>query len=260
MTHPPNPISERMDNNITLHTAARRYCQDRFSEWTQTYADLQAKERFQTENLFKPGRDYAQEAYGIFPRYRFDKATMIEVERLVPHSSKSPEELRSQLIAASDIAESRLHAELNNEIARQALREELGDYKTYIRTLSDILAFHVEYIEAIGGPVRLQDALGRRGISRVFEVHEFGPHEPDYAIELSIFDPAYRWGGEQYCTAAGVDWVVFASQESSITIGGNWLTKVFKEKRPECAQRTYLGRYSTNDLRSTWKSERADET
>jgi hypothetical protein len=259
-----------MDNKIALHTAARRYCEDRFSEWTQTYADLQAKEKFQTENLFKPGRDYSREAYGIFPRYRFDKATMIEVERLVPHSSKSLEELRSQLIAASDIAESRLHAELNNEIAREALREELGDYKTYIRILSEqdllsiaplpfrpvlttaeskglwnqlrmtwdigkgywfplkqgpappnILAFHVEYIEAIGGPALLRDALNRRGISRVFEVHEFGPHEPDYAIELSILDPAYRWGGEQYCTAAGVDWVVYASHESSITIGGN---------------------------------------
>ena len=75
MTHPPNPISERMDNKIPLHT--------------------------------------------------------------VPHASKSLAELRSQLMAASDIAESPLHAELNNEIARKALREEWGDYKTYIRTLSE---------------------------------------------------------------------------------------------------------------------------
>jgi len=115
-------------------------------------------------------------------------------------------------------------------------------------------------LEAIGGPVLLRDALNRRGISRVFEVHELGRHEPDYEIELAIFDPAYRWGGEQYCTAAGVDWVVCATHESSITIGGNWLTKMFKEKWPECAQRTYLEPYSTNDLRGTWKSERADET
>ena len=215
MTHPANPIPERMDNKIALHTAARRYCEDRFSEWTQTYADLQAKEKFQTENLFKPGRDDSQEAYGIFPRYRFDKATMMEVERLVPHSSKSLEELRSQLIAASDIAESLFHAELNNN---------------------------------------------RRGISRVFEVHAFGPREPDYAIELSIFDPAYFWGGEQYCTAAGVDRVGYASHESSITVGENWLTEMFKEKWPEMRAATYLGPYSTNDLRGTWKSERADET
>ena len=304
MTNPPNPISERMDDKIALHTAARRYCEDRFSEWTQTYADLQAKENFQTENLFKPGWDYSQEAYGIFPRYRFEKATKIEVEQLVPHSSKSLEELRSQLITASDIAECRLHAELKNGIARKALREESEDYKTYIRILSEgdllgiaplpfrrvltteeskglwnqlrmtwdigegywfplrespappnILAFHVEYFKAISGLVLLQDALSRRSISRVFELHEFCPDEPDYEIELSIFDPAYRWGGEQYCTAAGVDWVVYASHESSITIGGDWLTEMFMEKWPACAQRTYLGPYSTNDLRGTWKSE-----
>jgi len=138
MTNSPNPILERMDDKIALHTVARRYCEDRFSEWTQTYADLQAKENFQTENLFKPGRDYSQEACGIFPRHRFDKATkIVEVERLVPHSSKSLEELRSQLITASDIAECRLHAELKNEIARQALREESEDYKTYIRIVSE---------------------------------------------------------------------------------------------------------------------------
>jgi hypothetical protein len=119
----------------------------------------------------------------------------------------------------------------------------------------NILAFHVEYFEAVSGSMFLRDALSRRGISRVFEDHEFGPDEPEYEIKLSIFDPAYRWGGEQYCTAVGADWVVYASHESSITIGGDWLTKMFKEKWPECAQRTYLGPYSTNDLRGTWKPE-----
>jgi hypothetical protein len=122
MTHPPNPISEHQDNKIALRTAARGYGEDRFSEWTQTYADLRARENFQTENVFKPGWGYSQEAYGIFPRYRFDKATRIEAERLEPHSSKSLEELRSQLIIASDIAERRLDAELKNEIARRAIQ------------------------------------------------------------------------------------------------------------------------------------------
>ena len=205
MTHPPNPISEHQDNKIALHTAARRHCEDRFSEWTQTYADLPARENFQTENVFKPGWDYSQRAHGIFPRYRFDKATRIEVERLEPHSNKSLEELRSQLIIASDIAERRLDAELKNEIARRAIREESQDYKAYIHILSEddllsiaplpfrrvlttaeskslwnqlrmtwdigegywyplregpappnILAFHVEYFEAISGSVLLR--------------------------------------------------------------------------------------------------------
>jgi hypothetical protein len=293
-----------MDGRTALHTAARRYCEDRYSDWAQNYNELEARENVQIENKFKPGWDYSEEAYGVFPRYRIDKAIRIEVERLAPESSNSLEELRSQLITACDIAEGRLRTELKNEIARKALREESEDYKTYIRILSEgdlltiaplpfrrvladkeskelwnqlkitwdigegywfplregqipanVLAFHVDYIKAINGFALIHDALSQRGISRVFELHEFGPDEPDYEIELSIFEPAYRWGGEQYCTAVGVDWVVYASHESSVTIGGDWLAEILKEKWPECTERTYGGPYSTDDLRGTWKRE-----
>ncbi|HXN52243.1 MAG TPA: hypothetical protein VN943_09920 [Candidatus Acidoferrum sp.] len=295
-----------MDNRNALHTAARRFCEDRFSDWTQAYAELEARENIQIENKFEPGWDYSEEAYGVFPRYRLDKAIRIEVERLDPQSSSSLEELRLQLISASDIAEARLHAEINNAIARKGLREEAEDYRTYIQTLSEIdlvsitplpfrrvisvaesneirnqlkvvwdigesywfplregpippnvMAFHVEYYKKMNGLRLLREALVGRGISRVFELNEFGPDEPDSEIELSILKPAYLWGGEQYCTDKSVDWVVYASHESSITIAGEWLTQIFKEKWPEWAQRSYGGPYSTQDLRGTWNWERA---
>src|SRR5260370_10696722 len=67
------------------------------------------------------------------------------------------------------------------------------------QTPPNVLPFHVDYFKAINGLALLRDALGQRGISRVFELHEYGPDEPDYEIELSIFEPAYRWCGEQYC-------------------------------------------------------------
>jgi len=126
-----------MDDRTALHTAARRYCEDRYSDWAQTYNELEARENVQIENKFKPGWDYSEEAYGVFPRYRMDKAIRIEVERLAPESSNSLEELRSRLISACEIAEARLRSELNNTIAREALREEAEDYKAYIRILSE---------------------------------------------------------------------------------------------------------------------------
>ena len=293
-----------MNDKTALHTAARRFCEDRYSDWTQTYSELESRENVHIQDKFKPGWDYSEEAYGIFPRYRIDKAIRIEVERLEPESSSSLEELRLQLISASDVAEARLRAELNNAIALKALGEETEDYRTYIQALSkrdlvsipplpfrrvmsaeeskklrnqlkavwdigesywfplregplplSILAFHVEYYKKMNGLRILHEALMRRSISRVFELHEFGPDEPDNEIELSILKQAYLWGAEQYCTGKNLDWVVYASHESSITIAGEWLTMIFKEKWPEWAQRSYRGPYSTEDLRGTWKWE-----
>jgi len=132
----PGPISERMDDRTALHTAARRYCEDRFSNWAEAYDQLEAREGVK-ENKLKPGWDYTDEEYGIFPRYRIDKAIRTEVERLSPQSSNDLEELRSQLIKACDIAEARLSVELNNTIAHKAVRAEAEDYKAYIRVLRE---------------------------------------------------------------------------------------------------------------------------
>ncbi len=295
-----------MDNRNALHTAARRYCEDRYSDWTKAYSQLESREGVQIENKFEPGWDYSNEAYGIFPRYRVAKAIRIEVERLEPQSSSSLDDLRLQLIGASAVAEARLRDEINNAIAWKVLREEAENYGAYVRALSEtdlvsiaplpfrrvinteeshklrkdlksawdigegywfplregtlppsIIAFHVEYYEKMNGLRLLHEALMRRGVSRVFELHELGPDEPDDEIELSILKPGYLFGGEQYCTDKSVEWVVYASHESSITIAGEWLTRIFKENWPEWSQKSYGGPYSTKDLRGTWDWEQA---
>ena len=51
----------------------------------------------------------------------------------------------------------------------------------------------------------------------------------------------YGGSGEQYSTSEPSDWLVYASHESSITIAGDWLTAIFKEKWPEWMQHTYQG-------------------
>jgi hypothetical protein len=124
-----------MDDKIALHTEARRYCQQRFSDGLQTYQELQAKENWKFENLFKPGWDYSEEAYRIFPRYRMASAIQIEVEKLKPDCETNIEDLRTRLIRACDVAEIRLREELKNPLAREALREEADDFRDYIRVL-----------------------------------------------------------------------------------------------------------------------------
>ena len=290
-----------MDEAIALHTAARRYCQERFSQWAEIYADLQRKENWRVEKLFQPGWDYSDEAYRTFPRYRFAKSTQIEIERMLVDSGAKLDEMRMRLLAASDVAHGSLRNELTNKLAREALREEAADFAVYLSALRladlaqvkplphsrvlrkeeseclwnelrkswaigngywfplkegpispGILAFHTDYFESIGGEALLREALEQRGISRLFLLHEFG--DPEYEVELSIYSPGYRDGGEQYATSVQADWMVYASHESSITVCGDWLTEFFRRSQPECPERTYRGPYSTPDLRGTWET------
>jgi len=126
-----------MDTKTALHTAARRFCEDRFSEWSQTYNELQIKEKREVSDPFKPGLDYSEEAYRIFPRYRIDALIQAEVEKLVPDSIGNLGELRSQLIEACGLAKARLLEELANAVARRAVREEAADFKAYIQVLEN---------------------------------------------------------------------------------------------------------------------------
>jgi hypothetical protein len=293
-----------MDDTTALHTAARRYCEGRFSDWFQDYKDLQTKEKWQVENLFENGWDYSEEAYRIFPRYRVARAIQVEVERLTPDFEASFEELRTRLISACDAAESHLHQELKNALAREALHKEADDFRAYIRVLnpsdiqgveplpycrvinnaeskrlwnqlqqvwgirggpwfplkegpvpSNVIAFHEDYFGKINGVELLRDTLQSRGVGRVFQLQEFGPPEPEYEIDLSIFVPAYGSGGDQYSTSGLSDWLVYASHESSITFCGDWLTRVLEERFPDCREHTYKGPYSTEDLRGTWNTK-----
>src|SRR4029077_13938042 len=58
-------------------------------------------------------------------------------------------------------------------------------------------------------------------------------------FRLAVPEPAYRGGGEQCGTPEAVNWVVYASHESSITIAEDRLTEIFAKKWPEWS-RAYL--------------------
>ncbi len=124
-----------MKQNIAIHTAARRYCQERFDYWTRKYEDLQLNENWQIQKRFEPGWTYSEEAYRTFPRYRIDKAIQIEVERLTVNSGAVLDEMRAYLLRACDVAEKQLESELKDPIARKSLHEEGEDFRAYIRIL-----------------------------------------------------------------------------------------------------------------------------
>lgn len=84
-------------------------------------------------------------------------------------------------------------------------------------------------------PQALQTVLQRRGVTRLWELREYGP---EYEQEVTLFDPHYN-GAEGYWSSGDMDWIVYASHEGSVTFGG-WLLDELKVIWP--AWETHLWR------------------
>lgn len=94
----------------------------------------------------------------------------------------------------------------------------------------DVLAFQATYFEqdvVAGG--RLHAILAARGIERVLELREGGSA---YEILRSDLYPVYT-GDEGYWCSDAMDWLLYASHENSLTVGGKWLISAVKAAWPE---------------------------
>lgn len=126
-----------MDRVTALHTAARMYCQFSFSKWSDRYNALQANGKAEVHYADQHGWKYSDEAYKTLPRYRIAQAIQVEVERIIPSSVESLEEMAQLLLGATQAPQERFKAQLNNPLASNALSAEASDYCTHIRTLMD---------------------------------------------------------------------------------------------------------------------------
>ncbi len=102
--------------------------------------------------------------------------------------------------------------------------------------LSEVIAFQARHFEAEVGARELQSILSNRGLTRVWELREL---RPDLEIELSLLDLLYTQ--ERYWTSDAMDWVVYVSHESSITIAGRWLVDEIQNRWPIWRERVYAG-------------------
>ncbi len=79
-----------------------------------------------------------------------------------------------------------------------------------------------------------ESVLAERGVDRVWELRESGP---EYEQDVSAFEPQYD-GAEGVWTSPAFDWIVYASHEGSITVGG-WMLDEVKQAWPEWARHTW---------------------
>lgn len=101
----------------------------------------------------------------------------------------------------------------------------------------DIIAFQDKYFKSEFGFEQLKNILQAACHERIFELRETGT-EPEYEMDTCVFEPTYN-GLEGFWFSEKMDWVIYASHESSITIGGIWLIEQIKTIWPNWKKRIW---------------------
>jgi hypothetical protein len=94
----------------------------------------------------------------------------------------------------------------------------------------NVLAFQAPcFYQALVAGENLPAILAARGVDRIFELREVGSA---YELRLADLDPVYT-GDEGFWCSDALDWVLYASHENSLTVGGEWLITAVKFAWPE---------------------------
>jgi hypothetical protein len=64
--------------------------------------------------------------------------------------------------------------------------------------------------------------------------------DTDREIDLALLEPVYT-GAEGYWTDASLNWLVYASHESSVTVAGQRLLPLFQQRWPDWPRHLYVG-------------------
>ncbi len=270
-----------MDVIEALHTALRRYCKDRIrAAWREydalgrrglatrkedrgswDYTDearrlfpryqalskvLEQIEQFVPADFasFEEARETLAHVGGLDPAplLQMKNATEVEAARdecssysafargLTPEAVEGTEPLpfRRRLIAAEY---ERLEAKLFTRWGRW-----YGGCCD-LPSVPPYLTLHSAFMDPPGRLPAIRTWLGRRGVSRLWELRE-----ARFGYEIDIEDAEFRYTGDEgFWTSADMEWMIYASHESSITFGGLSLANEVTARWPECERYRYKG-------------------
>ena len=254
-----------------LHTAARRYCMDRFSFWANKYAKL-------PHGI----GTYSEAQLQVFPRYNFIKAILIEIEKYIPEDFEDLNHAKETLVQTGKNAQDMFTKPPHGETEKQVMREERSDFIDYIlnvteeelqmieflayrRTLKEaesselwkqvkiqwnihdtqwyplvsaaknnLIAFNDDTFHKAIRKNDFNKIFNQKNIQRILEFRESGP---EYELDLEWFVPEYN-GAQGYWTSRKMDWIIYASHENTITIGG-WILDDIKKIWPDWKKHTW---------------------
>lgn len=258
-----NPDVER------LHVAARRYCIERFGLWANKYQQLVEAGRDRRGSTYTPEalrtfpryqvvgaiRTELERLTGSDVRNLEEARELFAVAGLVTEDAFTSYDEPEAQAAVSEEREAfaRFVREVPSAILDQVEplpftrvlpRDEVEqvwdsverawdlDRRQYWYPLRETAQAGVEafqaphFLRAIT-PERLEGILRERGVTRVWELREDGP---EYELDVSALEPHYN-GAEGFWTSSALDWILYASHESSITVGG-WVLDEVKRRWP----------------------------
>ncbi len=271
-----------LNDTLALHTAARRYCLERYRHWCNQYGSLCKRGGDRQPD----GHHYTEEALRTFPRYNILNAIRIEVERHDPAMLGDLASAKEKLIRLGETASDEFTCDPIGPIAESAIAEERAAFRAYMERLTlsalasteplpyrrvlsvdeaaaiwsrlrehwrithaywfplagpdlaGVMAFQAEAFRKAVSTDRLIKVLKQRKVERVWELRE---HGPEYEQDVSLWDPKYN-GAEGYWSSESLDWIVYASHESSVTIGG-WLLFEIQSIWPRWKDHQWSGPY-----------------
>jgi hypothetical protein len=243
-----------------LVTAARHYCLDNFTYWSDKYA----REKSGQNN------PYSEHDYNLFPRYLIQKALLQDIESVVCNSFSSFEEGQKKLIefGKNILFENILRSP--DPIALKALQDEQSKFISFIDSLTvhhvsniaplpyryklpahtaadirTLLAKRWHYDGSYWNPLveksfhetlflnienlseedrhKIAAFLIQKADPKLYEITE---EQVDYEIDFDSLDLQLY---ETVLTDRSMDWIIYGSHESTITFGGAWLLPFIKE-------------------------------
>lgn len=94
---------------------------------------------------------------------------------------------------------------------------------------ANVIAFEAEWFFSQISLEMLQGILRIREITRIWELREGGAV---YEMDYQLLDPVYD-GEEGYWTSQDMDWLLYVSHESSLTVAGDWFISAIQALWPQ---------------------------
>jgi len=126
------------------------------------------------------------------------------------------------------------------DVLRKRMASAWGVDTGYWWPLSDPRPPHAEgfqdyYFEREFGYAALRRIFAEHGVTSAFEFREDGEA---YVVRVATFEPCYT-GLEGFWTSDRFDWILYASHESSVTVGGEWLLPAVQAAWPSWKRRVW---------------------